>query len=629
MRALTVVGPSNSGKSTLIAALSTLDGGQGKSLATTGGTSVSTFAYMGDDWALFDVPGGPEAAPQIGPALAASDAALLCLPAEADAAVLCAPYLQILEASGVPSFIFVNGMDQPSDRVSDIIAALQPYCAHGIVLRQVPLRDGETITGAVDLISERAWQYREGERSKLVELPPAMQARETAARAELLESLADFDDHLLEEIIEDQRPPTDELYDVATRAVQHHDLLPVLLGSAKHSNGLTRLMKTLRHEVPQVDALRARLGLGDDVVAAGCLADTLKHIGKAVLVRALSDGVAPGNRLAGDGIGGLVGLDARTQIAGLAPGQVGLAIKSDHLALGTLMRAEDAEPLPGWAAPHPPALKRVVTPVNERDENKLPGALARLAETDPGLTVSQTAGSGNLVIGVHGPQHERRIVGALADTFGIAVTCSAAPPALRETIRRPAEIHHRHRKQSGGAGQFADVVLELSPAAPGEGFAFAETVKGGAVPRNYIPAVEAGVREALAEGPGGHPVVDVRAVLKDGKAHSVDSSDFAFRTAGRNAAREALQEAGTHVLQPILRVQIHAPGCFSGDVVQIVSGLKGQLQGIENHPELTGWDVVNALLPMDAEEPLTQALGSSARGTAWVGSALDHYEPVR
>lgn len=388
-------------------------------------------------------------------------------------------------------------------------------------------------------------------------------------------------------------------------------------------------MKSLRHEVPGVAALRQRLGLAEDVRAVGVMADNIRHIGKAVLIRALADQVSAGDRLAGGTVGTLDDLDVRTPVPALPAGAVGLTIKSDHVPLGAFLTPEGHVPLPDWAMPNPPALRRIVSPVHERDENKLPDALARISEIDPGVTVSQSEEGGHLQIGVHGPQHERRILGKLADGFGIEVECATSPTALRETIRRGVETHHRHRKQSGGAGQFADVVIEVEPTGQGSGFAFTDQIKGGVVPRNYIPAVEAGAREALAQGPSGHPVVDVSVTLKDGKAHSVDSSDFAFRTAGKNAVRDALAEAGTTVLQPIMQIDIHVPSHFTGELVQIVSGLKGQVQGFENHASAAGWDVFHTLLPMEAEEQLSHALGSHTRGTAWYESRLDHYEPVR
>lgn len=629
MRTFAVIGPSQSGKSTLVQALAALEGGRGQTLTLLGGASVTRFGFMGDDWSALYIPGGLDNIAQVGPALAACDAAVLCVPAQADAAVLSAPYLRMLEASGVPSLIFVNGIDSAADRIADIVSALQHYSAHGIILRQVPLRKDGQAVGTIDLISERAWEFHEGQRSSLVELPKEMLEREQEARAELMETLADFDDHLLEEIIEDQRPPTDELYDVARRALRDHDLLEALLGSAEHGNGLMRLMKSLRHEVPGVTALRERLGLGADVLAVGCLADNLKHIGKAVLIRALGDGVSPGSLLGGASIGGLDDVDAKTQLVALKPGEIGLAIKSDHLSLGYFFTAAGTVALPDWATAHPATLRRLVIAKNERDETKLSSALARLAEIDLGLSLTQDETAGHMVIGVQGPQHLRRVADKLEEGFGIAVECEPVPTALRETLKKGMEKHYRHRKQTGGAGQFADVVIDIAPMPLGTGFVFEDVVKGGAVPRNYIPSVEAGARDALANGPAGHAVVDVKVTLKDGKSHSVDSSDFAFRTAGKAAVREALADAGTRVLQPIMQVEIHVPSVFAGGLVQLVSGLKGQVQGFEAHEDAAGWEVFRALLPMASEEDLSQALAGATRGTAWFTSTLDHYEALR
>ncbi len=629
MRAFAIIGPSQSGKSTLVDALANLEGGRPQTLRMLGDASVTTFSFMGDDWAALDVPGGKDSFAQVGPALAACDAAVLCVPAEAEAAVLSAPYLRILEESDIPTFLFINRIDAATDRVADIVASLQSYCPHGIVLRQVPMRSGENIVGAIDLISERAWQYRDGERSLLVELPADMLPREMEARAGLLESLADFDDDLLEQIIEDQTPANDDVYTVATRALQHHDLLPALMGSASHGNGILRLMKSLRHEAPGHEALRDRLGLSSDVAAVSCLADIRKHIGKTVLVRALGSKVAQGASLNGGSLGALTGIDAKTPVATLAPGALALTIKSDHVVPGAFLTAAGTVDLPDWAQAHAPTMLRLVKPVHDKDENKLSMALGSLAEIDPGLTVAQDPVTGHSEIGVQGAQHLRSTIAKLADAHGVEIECEDVPTAMRETIRGSTTKHYRHRKQSGGAGQFADVVIDIKPRPSGSGFTFEETVKGGAVPRNYIPAVEHGAREALTAGPAGFPVVDLSVTLTDGKSHSVDSSDFAFRTAGQFAVREALSEVGTVVLQPILSIQIEVPSIFAGELVQLASSLKGRVLGFEAHPTAAGWDVFRALIPMAVREDLAQALGGSTRGTAWFTSELDHYEETR
>ncbi|MEM0949766.1 MAG: elongation factor G [Pseudomonadota bacterium] len=626
MRLFTVIGPAQSGKSTLVAALAGLEG-RAQRFEIADAAALTQFRYIDEDWAAIDIAGGPDTLGYAGPALAASDAVVLCVPAGADAAVLSAPYLRLIEEAGVPCFLFLNKIDASTDRVRDTVAALQTYSGHHIVLRQVPIREDGTVTGSVDLISERAWHYNEGKPSVLIELPIDVRPREEEARAELLESLSDFDDALLEQLIEDVRPAAQDVFPLTSRVAEGSDLVSAFMGAASHNNGITRLMKSLRHEAPGIEVTRARLG--DGTLAIGALADIRKHIGKLVLLRALNEGVAAGQPLGGETIGSLTEIDARTPRTALEPGTVGLAVKSDHLAAGHAYSAKGEVETPSWAAARPAMMSLLVAPAHERDEVRLSTALHKIPEIDPGASVGQDALTGKAVLGVQGPLHLRRLTAKLADDFGIEVTHDPISPEYRETITKGVEVRHRHRKQSGGAGQFADVVVEVNPMPRGTGFGFDEVVKGGAVPRNYIPAVASGAGDALARGPHGFPVADVKVTLKDGKHHAVDSSDFAFRTAGAAAVREALTLAKPVLLQPILRVDVHVPSIFAGGLVPTVSSLGGQVLGFEGDPGAAGWDIFSATLPARALVDLTRSLGSSTRGTAWLRSAFERYEEVR
>lgn len=629
MRVFTVLGPSHSGKTSLVDALGRLDGGFSGKFEVSGAVIFRAFSYLRDEWTAIDIAGGSDNLAFAGPTLAASDAAVLCVPPEADTAVLCAPYLRLIEEAKVPCFIFINHMDTNTERVRDIVSALQSYCRHNIVLRQVPIRTGGEITGSVDLISERAWEYREGKQAALIELPKDLAGREQDARTELLESLADFDDDLLEQLIEDQQPMTADVYTLAAQVLQHNDLVPAFVGAACHGNGVTRLMKSLRHEVPQYEVLRARLSQDKAVNAIGCLADTKKHVGKLVVVRALGPGVAMGEGLGGKSLGGITKLDAKTPIKIVQPGQIGLTVKSDHLQAGRLYTVEGDAPLPDWTQSRPAGYHQIISPTNERDDVRLSSALARLAEIDPGLKLEQDEVTGKAIVGVQGPLHLRHITERLTSDFAIKTENGLVPPAYRETISKSVEQRYRHRKQSGGAGQFADVIIEIRPQPRDSGFLFEEQVKGGAVPRNYIPSVKAGALETLVEGPNGYPVVDICVILKDGKHHAVDSSDYAFRMAGRAAVREALSAAGPFVLQPVVQVKIHVPSIYAGGLVSIVSGMKGQVLGFEGHPTAAGWDVFSALMPAAAQDELFRALGGATRGTAWFTAEFDHYEDAK
>ncbi len=621
MRVFTVLGPSGAGKTTLVQALASLDDKRGKSLTVPGVATVSSFSFMGEDWAAVDVVGGAENLASVGAALAASDIAVICVPADAESAVLAAPFIRRVEELGVPSIIFINRIDAAQNRIAEIVSALQAYSRHHIVLREVPIREGGTITGFVDLVSERAWKFEEGRHSVMIEMPDSVKDREAAARTELLESYADLDDHLMEELIEDHQPVPGEVYAVAAKALRENAVIECFIGSASKRHGITRLMKSLRHDAPGVEVARGRF---DGALAVGALADQFKHLGKVVLLRAL-DGVG-GGKVGGADVGSITDLDAKTGLGQLAAGQIGLAVKSDHLSAGQVFSRDKGQRLPDVGAVQTSPFRRILTPEHDKDDSRLLVALNRLCEIDPALGLSSDEASGRPVLATQGPLHLRRLLAKIAGDFGIPVGESPVPTALRETIQRGTEIHHRHRKQTGGAGQFADVVIEVRPEARGSGFAFTETVKGGTVPRNYIPSVEEGARDGLAKGPLGHPVVDVSVELKDGKSHAVDSSDHAFRTAGKSAIREALDEVGTVLLQPVMKAEIHVPSIYSGALVPLVSGLKGQVLGFEAHESAAGWDVFQLLLPMASEDALFVALAAATRGTAWFTSGFDHYE---
>lgn len=624
MRCVSILGPSQSGKSTLVRQLAALDGEPAAS-ESLDPFHFTRFNFLDEPWCVIDLPGSAEAAVAAEGALMASDAAVLVVPAEPDAAVLCAPWLRAIEATETPCLLFINKMDTAQARLRDIIAALQGHCNHTLVLRQIPMREGEQVVGAVDLISERAWRFRDGQQAALVALPAGpVAAREAEAREALLEHMSEYDDTLLEELIEDRIPPSDALYAIARRETGGNVLIPAFMGAAERSHGVTRLMKALRHEVPAPSVLAGRLG-GADAVALH--AGLRRHLGKLVALRALNGSISAGTTLAGGNVGGL-NLVGGGGAGTLSDGAVGLAVKSDHLPVLQPLGDKGALPRPAWAGGRAPMLARVLIPDSERDEVRLSGALTRLSECDAHLVVEPEEETGQPVLRVQGAQHLRRVLAALEGDFGLAVQTRLPHPPWRETISRRIDTHYRHRKQSGGAGQFADVVMTIEPLPRGEGFAFAETVKGGAVPRNYIPAVEEGVREAMARGPLGFAVTDIAVTLTDGKHHAVDSSEHAFRTAGRMGLREALSQAGPLLLQGIERIDINVPSVYSGALVSLVSGLKGQVLGFEGAPGWRGWDIFRATLPAGSRDDLMNALAGATQGTAWIAARFDHFEEI-
>jgi elongation factor G len=626
-RCFAVLGAANTGKSTLVDRMCALEG---KALppAQPGEMRVAAFTHMGEKWTALDCPGSVDFLPSALDALLAADAAVVCVAPNASDAALASPYLHMAEAAGVPIILFVNKMDEAESRVGEIAAALQDYANHVILVRQVPIRENGIIVGAVDLVSERAWKYREGGPSALIEMPSEMSEREQEARGELLEHLSEFDDGLLEELIEDRAPAQGALYAICARLFRENKFIPALMGSAGHGNGIVRVMKALRHEAPDVSVLRARLaGIAGSrpPLAVAFNASHKKHVGKTVLLRAL-DALH-----AGQGLGGRVpGQLSAAHGADGAPkgtveaGEVVAAVKSDHLQVGQ----GEAKPAPEWRKVHAPVLTRVLVPTSDKDTAKLASALAMLAEDDPGLWVQQDPETGNELVGTQGNLHLRQLHARLRDVFGVEVAENVPHVSYRETISKGLEIPYRHKKQSGGAGQFADVRLNVQPAARGTGFVFNEVVKGGAVPRNYIPAVETGVREALAKGPLGFPVIDLTVTLTDGGSHAVDSSDMAFRIAGRQGTHEALLAAGPVQLQPFYSVSFYIPSVFTGQMGPLVASHRGQVLGFDQDPDAKGWDIFRATMPGSALDALTGEIRSVTQGIGYYSAEFDRYEEM-
>ena len=634
MRCFCVLGPSQSGKTTLVEKLSTLEG-PANTVTTPQGIDLSAFEFMGQSWCAIDTPGSNEALTHAVNALIASDACILCVSADPDEVVLAAPYLRAIERSQTPCILFVNKLDRPNGRLRDIVAALQNYTDHPLVLRQIPMREGDKIVGAVDLISERAWRYREQQPAALVEIPQDTVDREHELRNQLAEHLSEYDDWLLEELIEDRYPASDQLFSISARVLEENKIVPVLLGAASHQNGVLRLMKALRHEAPAPDILKGRLaaecGMEDaDLKACGFHSFHQQNIGKTIFTRALSSDLKQGCQLAGASVGSLQNLNngSENSAGEFQPGDVMVAVKSNHLPTPSLLTTDSGAAKPDWIHPPTPMFEFIIEPASDRDEVKLSEALAKIADTDCGVNVLQEEGTGAHLLQLQGPIHLRETLASLSDVF--RVNAEEKPPnaVYRETISKSTQVHYRHRKQSGGAGQFADVKLSLRPNTRGAGFGFDDTVKGGAVPKNYIPAVEAGAVEALGKGPLGFPVLDVHVTLTDGQHHSVDSSEFAFRAAGRMGIQQALSDASPVLLQPIFQVDIQTPSVYSGDLVPVISSLKGRVLGFDRDESAVGWDIFRAMLPGSALGELARTLRSKTRGIGFFDKKFDHFEEL-
>ena len=625
-RCIAVIGPSQVGKSEVVNRMAALEGGRA-AVGAPDDLRCVNFAFLAESWVALDCPGSLEFGQSARDALLCADAAVIVASPDPEQAVLVAPWIRLAERCEVPHLIFVNRMDECHASARDIIAALQAYSTQPVILRQMPIRDGENILGAVDLVSERAWRYRDDAPSELIEIPDELRDREAEGRDELLESLSELDDWLLEEIIEDRTPATGAIYGICARTLAENQAVHGFLGCAAKGSGIHRLMKALRHETPNPANTRKRLGEAD---ASVFMSRTRKHVGKLLWLRNFGQPLKTGSSVGGGIIGGLVepSGDRPTAVSEVDEGGIASAVKSDHLAPGTLYLQGGGADGPEWYRPLSPVWRRTLMAKSDREDVKLSESLHKLASEDLSLLVDHDQESGQIVVGTQGAQHLRRIQRTLDEVFGVETESAPISASYQETITRKAEIHYRHKKQSGGAGQFADVKMTVEPATRGGGFSFSETIHGGSVPRNYIPAVEHGAKEALARGPLGFPVVDVKVTLHDGQHHSVDSSDMAFRIAGRGGVSEGLKEGQPVLLEPIYEVRFQAPSVFTGSLNPMISSLRGQILGFDREADAEGWDEVRALMPGAALEDLINHLRSATQGVGRYEAELSVYQEL-
>jgi elongation factor G len=602
------------------------------------GLTAATTSFMGDSYTFVDCPGSVEFAHDMRAALPAVDAAVVVC--EADEKKL--PQLQLilreLEELKIPRFLFLNKIDRANKRIRETLSILQPASRVPLVLRQIPIWSGDLIEGFVDLALERAFVYREHKASEVIALEGGNLDREKEARFSMLEKLADHDDALMEQLLDDIQPPRDAVFDDLACELRDGLICPVLLGSAARENGVLRLMKALRHESPGVAETAKRLGVKASKEALGYVFKTvhLQHGGKLSLTRLLTGHVDDAAFLqSSSGESGKV--SGILSVSGAHDTKRAAAEAGDTVALGKLDSIKTGDTLSGGKTapaalvkvePMPPVLSMSIASSDRKDDVKLGQALLRLNEEDPSLTMVQNARTHDTVLWGQGEMHLRVAMERLRERFGVNVKSHPPTIGYQETIRKPITQRGRHKKQSGGHGQFGDVVLEIRPLPRGEGFMFEEKVVGGAVPRNYIGAVEEGVVDALTRGPLGFPVIDLQVTLTDGSYHSVDSSDLAFRTAARVGVSEGLPHCQPVLLEPIHTVEIVCPTDATAKINAILSARRGQILGFDTREGWPGWDCVRAMMPEAEIGELIVELRSATAGAGSFTRQFDHMAEV-
>jgi elongation factor G len=604
-----------------------------RSRPTTTDTRIGHGSYLGDAWAVLDCPGSIEFNYDMCAALAMVDiAVVVCEPVPARALTV-APALKLLADQGVPHVLFINKIDTLDGSVRDTLAALQAYAKSPLVLRQVPIIDGHTVHGYVDVVSERAYRYRKGQASELMQIPSTMRNEEQEALGKLVETLADNDDELLEKVLEDIKPSPDEIYKDLRKDLAAGTVIEVLLGSAENAHGVRRLWKALRHDTP----FAAETGERNGVPAEGPpLAQIFKtvyagHTGKLSYARVWRGSIKDGATVGGARLGGIYQFQGGdlAKVSEAVAGDIVAFSRLDGVATGaTVSPGATPEQLPFPEVP-PPVYSLAIVTSDHKDDVKLNGALTKLREEDPTLTMTQAQDTAETVLHGQGEVHLNATVARLSSNYGLKVTTHKPQVAYKETIRRPVHEHGRLKKQSGGHGQFADVKIDISPRERGAGFEFVDKVVGGAVPRNFIPAVGEAAEEAAKKGPFGFPVVDISVTLVDGQFHSVDSSDMAFKTATSLAMKEGLAKADPVLLEPIYHVTISVPNDYTARAQRLITGRRGQILGFAERAGWSGWDDVEAQVPEAELHDLIIELRSQTLGLGTYRKEFDHLAETR
>jgi elongation factor G len=637
-RAIALVGPHGGGKTTLLESIAVITGAVPRKGSVAAGSSLGDFSpqsrarqmsvemnvlttsYLGEEFTFLDCPGSIEFLGDTLNALPGLDAAIVVCEPDAAKVTMLQPYLKRLADAGIPHLLFINKFDKARGPLRPLLAALQAVSDKPLLLRQIPIWAEGIATGFVDLALERAFAYRPHAASEVVDI--ADYAREKEARFQMLERLADYDENLMEELLGDVEPSREEVFGDLKRELAEALVVPVLIGSAEGDNGVRRLLKALRHDAPGVSVTAEREGVtGNEAVVQVLKTLHGGHGGKLSLVRVMRGTLKDGAVLHGAGgrearIAGIFALAGDKQIKRNAAqaGELVALAKLDPFATGeTLSTAKTGG---GKAAIESltPVYRLAIAAQDRKDEVKLTAAIAKLCEEDPSLVFEQNPVTHDMILAGQGEVHLKAAVEKLQSRYNLTLATRQPQVPYHETIRKPASARGRHKRQTGGHGQFGDVAIEIAPAPRGAGFAFHDRIKGGVVPKQWIGSVEKGVREYMKTGPLGFPVVDIAVALVDGSYHTVDSSDAAFQTAGRLAMSEGMPGCAPVLLEPIMRVRVHVPSDVSAKVNGLVSGRRGTPMGYDARTGWRGWDTVRCEMPLAEISDLIVDLRSLSQG---------------
>jgi elongation factor G len=598
---------------------------------------------------VLDCPGFIDFTEEVKLALMGVDTAVFVVEPDPHRLIQMDSILNFTEEIGVARIVLVNKMDKHDLPVEETLAALKdipgsktprPFAA-----LQYPIGSGETFSGFVDVLKQEAYKFADKGSLSKIDVPGDLKDTITAAREKLIESLADTDDKLLEMVLEGEEPPLEVLEQDMKQAVQNGLFAPILVGSAMTDAGLTSLLDTIIALCPSPDDREIKdndgklIQVKDDgpVVAQVIKTYVNPQSGKLSLVRVFTGTIKGDTTLTdttkGGGKerpGGMYFLHGKRQDHAdkAGPGSIVALARMETPRTGDTLVSEGSTVMP--VPPPPlPLYSLAIAPKTRSDEAKLSTLLAKLIEEDPILKVDRDPDTHEYCLYGQGEVHLTLSRHRLERKYGIQLDSTRPKISYKETIQAKVEAHGRHKKQTGGKGQFGEVFVRIEPLERGQGNKFSESIVGGSVPRQYIPGTEKGVMEALSRGPlAGFPVVDVSVNLYDGKYHDVDSDEMSFRMAGILAMKEGMAKAHPIILEPVAEAKIYVPNEYTSTVLSHVTGRRGQILGFGANPDRQRWDIITAQFPQSELWDYIIELRTSTQGLAYYEWKFDHLAPV-
>ena len=606
--------------------------------------AVAPFYWKGHKVNLIDTPGYADFVGDVSAALRVVDLAVFVVSAVEGVEVQTEAIWKLAAELGVPRMIFVNKLDRERASFPRVLDQLRERFGAGIAPLELPIGEEAAFRGVADLLTDTAFTYDDGTVTQ-GEIPDEMEAQEHEVHDNLVEGIVVADDALLERYLEGDIPSFEELEHTLAHGVVAAQVFPVVCGSAAADVAIDRLADFICEigPAPQ-DRPPVVVNAGDGTVeiapdpGGNPLAFVFKtvadpYVGRISLLKVLSGTIRQDDHLYNPRSHTDERLHSLLSIRGREQEPVSEVVAGDLLAVAKLSSTETSDTLAPKGLPvsvpaieqPTPVLSVAISAKTQADEDKVAGALHRIAEEDPALVVERDDETRQDLLRGAGETHLNVTIERLKRKFGVEVETEPVQVAYRETITGDAEAEGKHKKQSGGRGQYGVASVRLEPLERGAGYEFVDAVVGGAIPRNLIPSVDKGIQETMANGGlRGFPVVDVRATVFDGKFHAVDSDEMSFKMAGRLAFREAMAQAGPVVLEPVSRVEVTVPADQLGDVMGDLNARRGRVQGSDSGND--GEAVVTALVPTSEILRYAIDLRSMTGGRGRFTVEHDHYD---